>query len=461
MAWPDSWLVRVDWDRTGTFGTGTQDITSSVKNFNVERGKNSELDETITGMAELRVINTDKRFSPEFSSGTFYGKLKPGRPIQISATASGTSYPLFTGFLTEIKPKPSKTDQDAYIVASDSFWKLRQPVSTPLMATVTEAQLISTIISLCQASGDTIPISADAGLETFPYYWLQQANALQAMQHQAKVARGRVYSNPSGTVIFENRNHRGAHVSSGTFDNDFYDLQYSYADRDLRNYVVTSYEKWDIPYGTVYLLVSQTYYLAGTSSMIVTLPYISPGTIRPQSGGTSLFINSSADLGGTDLSANVIQDIRPYAADVYISLNNTSNTPCYWWLGVLGATVSQFYATLQGTVIAIDATSQSLYGVKRDVLSQTFLATSSVALARSSTLLAKYKVPVPELNITLRPDDGTKLTHMLIRDISDRITVLETQTAVNGDFFIEKVRHEYHANPRVLETMWVLSAGTS
>ena len=75
------------------------DVSSDVRSCSIKRGRSSELDSFTTGSCQITFANADRKYDPEYASGTYYGKLTPGRPIRIKATPpSGSATGIFFGF---------------------------------------------------------------------------------------------------------------------------------------------------------------------------------------------------------------------------------------------------------------------------------------------------------------------------------------------------------------------------
>ena len=75
------------------------EITSYVREINIQRGRNDELSNFESGNATLLLDNRSRIFDPFYTSGTYYGKLLPRRQIKIEATMSSVVYPVFRGFV--------------------------------------------------------------------------------------------------------------------------------------------------------------------------------------------------------------------------------------------------------------------------------------------------------------------------------------------------------------------------
>ncbi len=75
------------------------EITSYVREIDIQRGRNDELSNFESGNATVVLDNRSRIFDPFYTAGTYYGKLLPRRQIKIEATMSSVVYPVFRGFV--------------------------------------------------------------------------------------------------------------------------------------------------------------------------------------------------------------------------------------------------------------------------------------------------------------------------------------------------------------------------
>ena len=99
------------------------DVSSDVRSCSIKRGRSSELDSFTTGSCQITFANADRKYDPEYTSGTYYGKLTPGRPIRIKATPpSGSATGIFFGFVDQWNQQyTNPTDATTVVTASDAF----------------------------------------------------------------------------------------------------------------------------------------------------------------------------------------------------------------------------------------------------------------------------------------------------------------------------------------------------
>lgn len=132
-----------------TFGyTIYDDVTSATKSVSITRGRPTDLATMAQGMCTLRMVDSNGAYNPQNPSSPLNGNLLPMRPVRIQATLSGTTYPLFFGYISRIESNPDPAAQETTIEAVDFFEWLNN--AWPTIATQTGQtvdQLITTILN--------------------------------------------------------------------------------------------------------------------------------------------------------------------------------------------------------------------------------------------------------------------------------------------------------------------------
>ena len=165
----------------GTLAEGAvfKDITPYVRSFTTDRGRRRSLDRFGAGTATVVLDNRDRRFDPTNFSSEYANSIlgitgvTPMRPVIINATWSGTSYPVFRGFIDSwsFDYDQSISDATATITLTDAFKVLAGPLgSLPTAPGFTSADDYDRIPSsaevlIATADGDglnVVPMSGTA-----------------------------------------------------------------------------------------------------------------------------------------------------------------------------------------------------------------------------------------------------------------------------------------------------------
>ena len=117
---------------TGVLGTNVLaggsalivDVSDQVDSVTTTRGRNAQADIFQTGSLTLRIVDQNGDFNPQNENGPYYGLLTPLRKVQITATYAGTTYPMFSGFITSYTTTTPRMATDVVyttITAVDGF----------------------------------------------------------------------------------------------------------------------------------------------------------------------------------------------------------------------------------------------------------------------------------------------------------------------------------------------------
>lgn len=80
-----------------------QDFSSQTTQIAIRRGRDLFTDVYNGGMATVKILDPNGDFNPQNTSSPLFGYVKPLRKIQITATYSGTTYYLFSGYTSEYR----------------------------------------------------------------------------------------------------------------------------------------------------------------------------------------------------------------------------------------------------------------------------------------------------------------------------------------------------------------------
>ena len=185
------------------------DVSNQVNLVQTRRGRNALSDEFQTGQLTLRIVDQNGDFNPENPSSPYFELLTPMKKVIISATYSGVTYPIFSGFITSyVNSRPKDATEGAYttITAVDAQ-RLAQnaQISTVTGATAGDLSGIRVNQILDQISWPNTARDVDAGLTTLQADPGTNRTSLAALQTVANTEYGAVYVNASGSFVFQDR----------------------------------------------------------------------------------------------------------------------------------------------------------------------------------------------------------------------------------------------------------------
>ena len=185
------------------------DVSNQVNYIKTQRGRNALSDQFQTGTLTLRIIDQNGDFNPLNPGSPYFELLTPMKKVQITATYSSVTYPIFSGFITSyVNTQPSDATEVAYttITAVDAF-RLGQLAQISTVAGATAGDLSGTRINqiLDQIGWPATMRDVDAGLTTMQTDPGTARTSLQAMQTVTDSEYGALYVDATGSFVFQDR----------------------------------------------------------------------------------------------------------------------------------------------------------------------------------------------------------------------------------------------------------------
>ena len=185
------------------------DVSNQVNYVQTRRGRNALSDEFQTGNLTLRIVDQNGDFNPENPASPYFELLTPMKKVQISATYSGVTYPIFSGFITSyVNTQPKDATEVAYttITAVDAQ-RLAQNAQISTVTGATAGNLSGTRINqiLDEIDWPATMRDVDAGLTTLQADPGTNRTSLGALQTVALSEYGAIYVDASGSFVFQDR----------------------------------------------------------------------------------------------------------------------------------------------------------------------------------------------------------------------------------------------------------------
>ena len=198
---------------TNTLGDATAvivDVSNQINRIQTNRGRTALSDAFQTGTLTLRIVDQNGDFNPQNVTGPYYNLLTPMKKVQISATYSSVTYPIFQGFITSyVTTYPDESGEDVAITtiqAVDAF-RLAQLAQISTVTGATAGDLSGTRVNqiLDQIGWPSGMRDIDAGLTTLQADPGTNRTSLQALQIATDSEYGSLYVNASGSFVFQDR----------------------------------------------------------------------------------------------------------------------------------------------------------------------------------------------------------------------------------------------------------------
>lgn len=443
-----TYTVQVDWNNDGDFSDTGEDVTArtlerTALTTRYGRDQARALSPLAPGRAMFELDNVSKDYSPENTSSPLTGLVLPGRPVKIVASLSGTEYGLFRGYLDDFGVLPEIHARSVPVTCLDPLARLKTvKLSTALYHSVQTGEAID--ILLDAAGWDEDLRDLDAGATTIPWWWEEDADAYEALQRilDSEGPGSLVTVDIDGRIAFRDRHHRLTSAASTTVQATFRDtgaeplfsapMTYDHGWRDIVNAVSFSIPARS-PAGELSVVWSLTgqYTIADGQTVSITASASSAftGAVTPVAGTDYQVITGSA--------AVTISRDSGQAVTVNVSASGGPAT-----VAALQLRAYALQTTASVVVSAEDSASIEKYG-RRSLPSgrEPVWAGVNDAAAIADLTLAQRAERLPTVTITVKSGNTTRLTQQLVRDLSDRVGIVETQTAVDDEFYIEQIEH--------------------
>ncbi len=290
----------------------------------------------------------------------------------------------------------------------------------------------------------------DDGQDTVPYWYGADVKSRFAQGEIDDSEQGFSYINGSGYFCFEDRNHRSTathQTSQGTFDNTMAYITYNLNPKNVYNIVKVTVTPWELQsIAELWRLeeiplipVGETLTWWGEASVSGESVFVEAWTTPVIT--TDYTANSQADGLGIDMTSDISIVTTTFAQSIKLDITNNGTVPAY--ITLLKARGTYYNPNTKVTRKAEDTTSQIAYQKRTLSFDGKYIYDTTHAQDLASYAIGKYKDPRAELSMTAQNKDAARLTQILAREISDRITIKNTKLGITSqDFFIDYMEHD-------------------
>lgn len=379
-----------------------------------------------------------------------------GCRIRLTDPTTLTVWTRFQGRIDEINPTAGRYgEQQVRVTAVDWIDEAaRWALSPSIMEQVNQRGDLILQAIVAQMPSQPVATSYDAGHEAYPYALDTSAYARQpALSEFGKLATselGPIYVKANGTLRYESRYQRMLDTTSDWTigDTDLRGLTLPSKRDEIINTVrtITHGKIVDALPTTIVYDQSNVIALGASASKTLLGPFRDPVTgeeigataIQPCTATTDYLANTAADGTGANVTSSLSVTVTSGSAGAqFVLTNGTAATMYVTQLQLRGKGVYD-HGTTQHQ--ARNTTSITSYGERVVSLDMSYQDNDEVGQGAADYLLAKFKDPLAQVRtITVLGNTAAKLTQLLTRDISDRLTISETLTGVSGSFYINAV----------------------
>lgn len=442
--------IRIDWNGDGDFNDTGEDVTDRVNDRGPALQVRYGRDQARTfaplagGTGSLELNNTSRDYSPENTGSPLAGMVRPGREVRIRATVGGVTYGLMRGYLDDYKVLPDLEQRSVQLSLLDGLSRLRGvEVSTDLHHGLRTGQAIGKLLDAVGWPADQRDL--DVGATTIPWWWLESADAFNALQAilDAEGPGCLATVDIDGRLVFRDRHHRLLRATSATVQATYRatgvveplispPMVYDHGWREIVNSVV-----FDIPVRVPSGQLAQVWQMSGQRS-------IADGeTVLLTASGSSPFFGAVVPVEGEDftvLSGAVQVALTGRSGQATAVLVTAVGGPAV----IDGMAVRAYPIVTQAMVQVRAEDSTSIADVGRRSWPSgraPALASLSDAIAIADIILAHRARRLPTVTITLRGGGVDRLREQLARDLSDRVHIVDPETGLDSDFWVEQISH--------------------
>ena len=184
------------------------DVTDVTRNINIKRGRNILQDTYEAGSATVRIYDPTGRFNPQNTSSDLFGQLTPLRKLRISASYTGTTHYLFSGYTTTYTYTYDQAENVSYvdITAVDGFRLFNLASITTVTGATNGDDTGERIGKILDTVSFPIEMrTLDTGNSLVQADPATTRTALNAIKNSEFSEQGAFYMDAEGQAIFKNR----------------------------------------------------------------------------------------------------------------------------------------------------------------------------------------------------------------------------------------------------------------
>jgi hypothetical protein len=224
-------------------GTLFYDVTNLVQSIAIQRGKNRQLDQFDSGLANIVFNNNDRTFDPEYALSPYAGQIIPKRQVRISSAGIVSFFGLVDDWNLGYQPNGDLIAAAACSDATSSF--ATQTIATRTNSVQKSGERIATILSLPEINWPLSQTSIDTGQMTLGADTIaDNTNALTYLRLVEQSEPGAFFIGKAGDVIFRDRiaspSSNGVTLADDNTGIKYQSIKVQYGSELLANEIVVS-----------------------------------------------------------------------------------------------------------------------------------------------------------------------------------------------------------------------------
>lgn len=403
----------------------------------------AELRDAVTGQRKFHFDAEDFRVGQNSAVSRTTGEVWSVEAPAFIAEEDGGTYPLFYGRILRTQSRPTVGDHQITVVEalSDADRLKRTTLTSSLFRDINAASLFTEIMSLSNVAS----FSSDQLFDEIPYAWYQDRPATDAIQELIESGNYNLFIDGGGVVRLKSR--YGGFFANvvGSLD-QFYDLSYT-LDPDA---IINSLKLNTVPRAQA-TTVNTIAVLAGgltipaSGSVGFWLTFQDPeagnvitpvGSMITPVASQDYYASVNSDGSGGDLTSALTVSFQRFGATVVCSIFNGGGTEAQLVRFQLRGYPVRGLATLGFKYDS--SSSQQSYGVRALEVSNALIQDYNYLRDLAQTLVEERRAPQDGLDFTL----VNEFPQVLQYEVADRLSVVNSVTGVNSEWFIGSMRHD-------------------
>ena len=290
----------------------------------------------------------------------------------------------------------------------------------------------------------------DTGQDSPPFGYFDDIKARNALAQLEDSELSFVVVNGEGRLAYEDRHHRYTpehQTSRWTISDTMNEIVYDYGPKTLWNEVVARMTPWTSnAIATLWEMADEVPSIAAGESITIWGPFVVNdltvwgNTVTEPVATTDYTANADPGGGGADMTGDLSFVNTIFAQSIKMVITNTAAVQAY--LTALKVRGTYFSQDSTITRKSTDETSIRDYQKRTLTLEGKFMSDSEQGQNACDYGLARFKDPqaLPQISIKGNKAAAT-LKQVIVREISDRITVQNTTLGLDTDFYINAMVH--------------------
>lgn len=437
-----TWTFEVDWDNDGNYtneADNLYDLTTRRGRKFPLRSDGKGLEEVQTGTMIARLNDLHRRYDPYYSSSPIYPYVLPGSSFRLQVRHNAVTYDVMKGYISNIRPTGEVVGR-VQMDGEDGREYLKSTSSrTTLQTSLQVDQAIDQILADVDWPDGA---SLDAFSDVLAYWWASGASGWYEISQLIDASLGKFFIAADGQAKYYSRLVDRSVVQSLSEHEVQVGIPLRQPWEVVKNDIsLTVKTRTEQAVAELWRLGDKPLVIAGSALEVwASFSYnnqsVPATSVISPVATTDYLMNSQADGGGTNLTANFTVAATTFADAVKLTITNLGAVDGYvTLLKVRGNALT----TQPVTMNSQDATSITRYKRRTLEIESNWLQSIETASDLLSYVLNFYKDAQKFPTVRLRNQPAMQFRP----DLFDFQTLLFPSKGISGDFVTGYIEHKW------------------